>query len=225
MEFLKAILGDELFAQVETAINAFNGNEANKNSQVKLANLATGEYVGKGKYDALETQLNSKQTELDTANGLIADFRKNTKGNEELQQKITAYETQVGQLQAQLQEAKIKAAIKVGLLSEKAVDVDYLTFKLESKLKEEGKTVELDDNDNVKGWEDMLSGLKTQFPTMFSSGEGGKGDYKPYDGGGLPKGSNNEAVTPEQFRAMGMDERIALKQKNEALYKQLTNKN
>lgn len=184
MEFLKAILGDDLYSQVEAAINSFNGNEANKANQVKLANLATGEYVGKGKYDALETQL-----------------------------------------QAQLQEAKIKAAIKVGLLSEKAVDVDYLTFKLESKMKDEGKTIELDDNDNVKGWEDMLSGLKTQFPTMFSSGEGGKGDYKPYDGGGLPKGSGDKTVTPEQFRAMGMDERIALKQKNEALYKQLANKN
>ena len=71
MEFLKAILGDDLYSQVEAAINSFNGNEANKANQVKLANLATGEYVGKGKYDALETQLNSKQTELDTANGLM----------------------------------------------------------------------------------------------------------------------------------------------------------
>mgnify|MGYP000204747785 CR=1 FL=1 len=79
------------------------------------------------------------------------------------------YEGQVKELQEQLQETKIKSAIKVALLSEKAVDVDYLTFKLESKLKDENKTLELDENDNIKGWNDMLSGLKTQFPTQFET--------------------------------------------------------
>lgn len=84
MEFLKAILGEELYAQLETALNSYNGNEANKDKQVKLANLACGEYVGKGKYDALQAQLDGKTTELDTANGLIAELKKGTKGNEEL---------------------------------------------------------------------------------------------------------------------------------------------
>ena len=73
MDFLKAIQGEELYAQVENAINAFNGNDANKDKQVKLANLGTGEYVGKGKYDSLQAQLTGKQTELDTANGLIEE--------------------------------------------------------------------------------------------------------------------------------------------------------
>lgn len=224
MEFLKAILGDELYAQVAAAINTFNGDEANKDKQIKLANLATGEYVGKGKYDDLATQLSGKQTELDTANNLIADFRKNTKGNEELQTKITDYETQVGQLQKELEETKIKSALKVKLLSENAVDVDYLTYKLESKLREEGKTLELDDNEDIKGWDGYLSDLKTQFPSMFN-GDSGKGGYEPYEGGGLPKGSGDKTVTAEQFRAMGVDERIALKRSNEKLYNQLTNKN
>ncbi len=49
MEFLKEILGEELYKQFEEKINAYNGNEANKDKQVKLANLSSGEYVGKGK--------------------------------------------------------------------------------------------------------------------------------------------------------------------------------
>ena len=53
MLFLKEILGEELFNQFSEKINAWNGNEANKEKLVKLANLSTGEYVGKGKYDAL----------------------------------------------------------------------------------------------------------------------------------------------------------------------------
>lgn len=167
MEFLKEILGDELFKQFKEKVDAFNGDEANKEKQIKLANLGGGEYVGKGKYDALQALLDGKTTELDTANGLIAELKKGTKGNEELQGKITSYETQVVDLQKQLAETKLKSAIKVALLSEKAMDVDYLTFKLEQKLKDNNQTLELDENENIKGWNDLISGLKTQFPTQF----------------------------------------------------------
>lgn len=169
MEFLKELLGEELFAQIEAKINEHNGNEANKEKQIKIANLGTGEYVGKGKYEALEALMQGKEAELTTANSLIADLKKGTKGNEELQGKISGYETQVAELQAQLEETKIKSAIKVALLSEKAVDVDYLTFKLNEKLKEKGESLKLDENDNIKGWDVLKDGLKTQFPTMFES--------------------------------------------------------
>ena len=57
MEFLKEILGEELYKQFEEKINAHNGDEANKDKQIKLANLSSGEYVGKGKYDALDELL------------------------------------------------------------------------------------------------------------------------------------------------------------------------
>ena len=65
MEFLKEILGEELYKQFEEKINAHNGDEANKDKQIKLANLSSGEYVGKGKYDALDELLKGKTTELD----------------------------------------------------------------------------------------------------------------------------------------------------------------
>ena len=42
MEFLKEILGEELYKQFEQAVNAYNGNEANKDKQIKLANLTEG---------------------------------------------------------------------------------------------------------------------------------------------------------------------------------------
>lgn len=213
MEFLKTILGEELYNQVVEKVNAHNGDEANKDKQIKLANLASGEYVGKGKYDALQAVLDGKTGELETANGLIAELKKGTKGNEELQSKITNYEGQVQQLQHQLQETKIKSAIKVALLSEKALDVDYLTFKLESKLNDENRTIELDDNDNIKGWNDLLSGLKTQFPTQFESSTSkkivenklGEGDKKAITKSDILKKSYSERMkffneNPDAYR-------------------------
>lgn len=218
MEFLKAILGEELYAQVENAINAFNGNEANKDKQVKLANLGTGEYVGKGKYDSLQTQLTGKQTELDTANGLIAELKKNTKGDEALQTKITEYESQLEQLQKENARIKLDNAIQLALRDAKGVDPDYLAYKLKEKYKEE---LTLDEAGKIKGWDDKLAGLKTQFPTQFETSSDGDDGFEVYKPNHLKKGDGGDgAPSKEQFRNMSFEERMNLKKNNEALYKQ-----
>ena len=193
MDFLKELLGEELFKQVESKINEHNGNEANKDKLIKIANLASGEYVGKGKHDSeiekLNTLLSGKSAELDSANNLIAELKKASKGNEDFQTKISGYETQVSQLQAELASTKIKSALKVALLSEKVLDVPYMTFKIEEKLKEQGKTLELDENENIKGWNELISGMKTQLPTQFEKASGGRiVDPLP-----LPKGNERKA--------------------------------
>ena len=223
MNFLKDILGEELFSQVESKVNEYNGNEANKDKQVKIGNLGTGEYVGKGKFDALQELVNGKETELKSANDLIAELKKGTKGNEELQGKIAGYETQVSELQKELQETKLKSAIKVALLSEHAVDVDYLTFKLNEKLKEKGETLELDENENIKGWDDRLSGLKTQFPSMFESAS--NDGYQVLGDNRLPNSdTSGTGITQEQFNKMGYQNRLKLKQESPEVYAQMTGK-
>ena len=194
MDFLKEILGEELFAQLTEKLNAHNGNEANKDKQVKLGNLASGEYVGKGKFDALNELLTGKQTELDTANGLIEQLKKGTKGNEELQGKITGYETQVAELQAKLQETKRRYAFDVLLMDSGVTDKDereFLTYKYESKLKEEGKTLELDENEHIKGADGIVESLKTMRPKAFE--KAGKDGFEPMNTRGVPGGNPGEA--------------------------------
>lgn len=225
MEFLKDLLGDDLFKQIEAKINEHNGNEANKDKQIKLANLGGGEYVGKGKFDSeierLTSLLNGKTTELDSANNLIAELKKGTKGNDDLQNKINNYETvTIPDLQKQLQDVKVKAALKVALLSEKATDIDYLTFKINEKLNEQGKTLELDENDNIKGWDDVISGLKTQFPAQFESAvQGIKVDPNP-----LPKSEpRKEGLTRESLLKMPYAERQKIYNENPEAYKTAMN--
>lgn len=218
MEFLKSVLGDELFTQFVEKINAHNGDEKNQ-QKIKLGNLASGDYVSKGKYDSLEQLLNGKNTELETANGLIAELKKGTKGNEELQDKITGYETQVAELQKQLADIKLKSAIKVALLSEKAVDVDYLTFKLENKLKDEGKTLELDENDTIKGWKEIFGDLKTQFPTQFESSTNKKIEEHKLD-----LGDPNKTITKQDILKMPYSERVKLFNENREGYQEAMNK-
>lgn len=223
MEFLKEVLG-ELYEQFVEKINAHNGNEANKDKQIKLANLGTGEYVGKGKYDALNDLLTGKQSELDTANGLIAELKKGTKGNEELQGKITGYETQVSELQKQLEETERRYAFDLLLMDSGVTDKDereFLTYKYEGKLKEEGRTLELDENKHIKGAEGIVDSLKTMRPKAFESST--KESFKPVDNNGLPTSEGEKAtVTKEDFAKMGYNSRVELKAKNPELYSQLT---
>ena len=216
MDCLKEILGEELYKQVETALNTYNGNEANKDKQIKLANLGSGEYVGKGKYDSLQALLDGKTTELDTANGLIAELKKGTKGNEDLQGKITGYETQVQQLQAELEKTKLENAIQLALRDAKAVDPDYLAFKLREKYSADELT--LDENGKVKGMDDKLAGLKTQFPAQFE----GSGSKKVIENKLPDEQGGGDSVTKDDFAKMSYQERLKLFNENPDTYAELT---
>lgn len=169
------------------------------------------------RYGKLKTDHDGKLAELTEAQNLIAELKKSTKGQEDLQGKITAYETQVAQLQAELEQTKLDAAIKVELLSSKALDVDYLTFKL----KEKGELA-LDENGKIKGWGDKIAALKTQFPTQFESASDDGNGYRVFNPNKLEKGDPGEHTpTKDEFLKMTYEQRVALKEKNEELYKKL----
>ena len=133
MEFLKDILGNDLYTQVETKVNSYN--ESNKEKQVKVANLSTGEYVSKSKYDALQTDLNNTKTSLETANTTIADLKKNNGDNASLQTKIQEYETKIANLENVNKENLSKlikeSAIKEALYAEKAKHPELLLSKFD----------------------------------------------------------------------------------------------
>jgi hypothetical protein len=201
MDFLKDLFGDKplTFDEFTKALEA--------NKEIKLANLASGQYVDKAKFD-------SKDKEHQESAALIAELKKGNAGNESLQKKITEYETKLAELQTENQQIKLDAAIKVALLEAKAVDVDYLTFKL----KEKGE-IKLGDDGKPKGMDEAITGLKTQFPAQFSTES-----KKKVEENKLPENQDKKAVgiTPEQFSKMGYQDRLKLHQENPEAYKALT---
>lgn len=218
MEFLKAILGEELYNQFISKINEFNEDEANKDKQIKLANLTDGAYVSKDKYTSLETDLSGKDAELEKANNLIEELKKSTGKDEGLPQKITDYESEIETLKQENADLKTENALKFALVAAGAVDVDYLVFKA----KEKGE-VKLGDDGKIKGEDDLISGLKTQHPAMFEasgSNQQQSGNRKILENN-LPGGDKDKTVTKEQFLKMGYNERMKLKEENPELFKQL----
>ena len=218
MEFLKEILGEELYKQFEQAVNAYNGNEANKDKQIKLANLTEGGYVSKDKYTSLETDLSGKTSELEKANSLIEELKKSTGKDEGLQQKITDYEAEIEKLKKENETLKTDNALKFALAAAGAVDVDYLVFKA----KEKGE-IKLGDDGKIKGEAELISGLKTQLPSMFgtSNNQQQNNNNRKIIENNLPGGDDDKTVTKEQFRAMGYADRLKIKQENPELFKQL----
>ncbi len=113
MDFLKDILGEELYETALKKINEHNSNEENKDNQIKLGNLAKGEYVAKGKYtteiDKLNSIITNKDSELGEANKLIDTLKKATKDNDGLQSEIAKYQNEVATLQTRhIKDAVIK---------------------------------------------------------------------------------------------------------------------
>lgn len=173
MEFLKAIFGGKAltFDELVQAVNAHNGNEANKTNQIKIGNLGGGEYVSKGKHDSelerLNALLSGKDGDIQNLTATLESLKKGKVDADAIQQKLTDAEKLLADSKAREAEMLVKYALRDALREAKALDVPYMTFKVNEKLKDEGKSIELDENENIKGWDDLLSGLKTQFPTQF----------------------------------------------------------
>lgn len=181
MEYLKSFFGDKPLTYDEF-VKALEGSK-----DVKLANLASGQYVDKLKFDDLQAKFDGKDKEYQTAQDLIEQLKKDNGGNEALQGKISDYETKLSDLQAENQRIKVDSALKIALLEAKAADIDYLTFKI----KEKGE-VKLDNNGNVTGITDTIAALKTQFPTQFQSDS-----QKKIEENKLPDGDGKKDTDPQ----------------------------
>lgn len=131
------------------------------------------------RYGKLKQDFDNLTTQHGESTKLIEQLKAGTKNSEELQGQITAYETKmetlkteydqkVADLETKLAEEQLNNAINLALRDAKATDADYLAYKLKEKYKDE---LSLGDDGKIKGMDDKLAGLKTQFPGQFESSQ------------------------------------------------------
>lgn len=209
MEFLKAIFGDKALSydDMVKAIEAHNGNEANKDSQIKIGNLGGGDYVSKGKHDSELERLNSllsgKDTDIKTLQDTLESLKKGNVDADTIKQKLADAEKQLKESQAREAETKLKYALRDALREAKVKDVGYMEYLITQKLKDEGKALELDESEHIKGWDDILSGMKTQKPEQFEKASSPKVDPQPLPGGDpdKPEPTSLADALRQQFEA------------------------
>lgn len=162
------------------------------------------------RYGKLKTQHEGVSKQLEDANALIEQLKKSTKGQEDAQAKIAAYEQQVQKLQEELEKTKVLSEAKVQLLAAGALDVDYLLYKLQEK-----GELSLSDDGKIKDWDDKLAGLKTQLPTQFET----KGGKKNILENRLPDGKDQgETLTKESILKKPYAERLKIMNENPEAY-------
>lgn len=168
------------------------------------------------RYKKLKDDHDNLVIQHDESTKLIDQLKAGTKDSEALQGKITGYETTISQLQEQLKQTQLESEIKVALLGAKATDVDYMTFRL----KEKGD-LELDDQGHIKGIDDRLAGLKTQFPAFFESAADQR-ELQPHK---LPDRKPDEGgMTKAEFLRKPYAERAAFANENPEAYQTIMNK-
>ncbi len=191
-------LSGEAIAATQAAMKEnkiFLANE--ENLDVRYAKL-------KGDYDGQGAQLTEAQKAIEA-------MKANAAGSEALQAQITAYETKQQELLKENERLRVENAVKVGLLEAKASDIDYMTFKL----KEKGE-ISLDENGKIKGWDDMIAGLKTQFPQQFESSSAKKVEENKLKTGD----GNGNAITKSELLKKSYAERAQFYSENPDAYKE-----
>lgn len=169
------------------------------------------------RYSKLKEQHDAQTKQLEESSKLIEDLKKSTEGQEDTQNKINEYQTKMTELEEQLVAERTESALKVSLLAAgvKASDIDYIMFKCKSD--SDWKPV-LDDSGNIKGMDDKIKGLKTQYPNQFESSS-----KKKIDENKLPEDNDDKnKVTKEDFKKMGYQERLKVYNDNPDLYKELS---
>ena len=169
------------------------------------------------RYSKLKEQHDAQTKQLEESSKLIEDLKKSTEGQEDTQNKINEYQTKMTELEEQLVAERTESALKVSLLAAgvKASDIDYIMFKCKSDT--DWKPV-LDDSGNIKGMDDKIKGLKTQYPKQFESSS-----TKKIDENKLPEDNDDKnKVTKEDFKKMGYQERLKVYNDNPDLYKELS---
>lgn len=180
MEFLKAILGDELYGQFETAVNTYNALPENKDKQVKLADLGGGEYVSKSKYADLEVEVSNLKDQIKTHEGTIDTLKKDNGDNETLQQTIKTHEGTIETLKTTY-ESKIKELTINQAIQSKLTDAKYPELII-GKF-DRSKLSLSEDGTQVYGIDEQLTVIKEQYKDLFT----------PKVKGGAP---NNNTVPP-----------------------------
>lgn len=199
----------ELFDKAENGVLTYDQFEqACKDSGIKLANLANGEYVSKQKYDSdilsRDTDLQTVREQLNKANGDSEKLATLKKSLEELQGKYTQ----------QAYEFSVREYASGKKFTSNAAKRDFVKTMIEKKL-----TME---NGKIIGADDFTTAYSAENADAFATEKAEEPKKPQFVGNTTPPAEQTE-MTKEQFRRLNYIERNNLFNENPELYNKLKN--
>jgi Phage minor structural protein GP20. len=164
MEFLKKILSEDTYATLSKELEG---------KDIKLANLSTGDYVSKAKYDNLDSNLKAIQVDLKQRDKDLENLKKNAdltdeqkKNFEVLQQK---YDTDTKALGEKMKQNNINSQVELAIAKSNAIDDIAIKAHLQSYLDK----VELNEKGELIGISEQITNLKESKAHLFEVGSAG----------------------------------------------------
>ena len=178
MQFLKEHLGDELFAQVEEKLK--------DNKDVKLANLAEGQHVGIGKFQAAHDKAEKLESTLAERDAQLAELKEASGSVDDLKEQITALQGANEEAKASFDKEMADAALNhaVDLAIASARPVDNNAAKAIKGLIKMNAVSFVDEK--LTGFTDQLDSLRENSAYLF------EGKKKVSDDGGNPPNTGEE---------------------------------
>lgn len=170
---LKGKIPEELFAQLETAL---------KEDGMKLADLATGAYVGKEKFDAQAESIKAMKAQIEEANKAIESYK--GMDIEGIKKSADEYKTKFEQAQAEsekkLADIQFNHALDSALTGAKAKNATAVKALIDKEALKyaDGKIIGLDE---------QLTKIKTENDFLFDTGEQTPEFQRGGSGGQAPK--------------------------------------
>lgn len=184
----------ELIGQKDKALADQLAEFTKNNPDIKLANLSSGMYVSKDKYDTLNNKYTSIQKDLDDANKRQADFDK------EKEDFTNKQKAELDKYKLKLRENAINKSLKELGISDplqlagikQALDIDKVSF---------------DEDLNIVGLSEQLDDIKEKYKASFDRND----TIQKMTLGSRQDGSSNakKGITREEFMNMSPEEQAA----------------
>lgn len=187
-DFLKPVLGDELFAQFDEKMKASEG--------ITIANVSDGSFIPKAKFDEERNNGKAYKQQIEELNGKLTALQQAADGNEALKGQITQLQNDIAAKEDELKNQRLRYSIVDAVRKSKARNEDVV-FRMidQSKITENGG--------NLYGLSEQLEALKKSDPYLFESEHSPSGGYDPSH---APEGkgkSGNASINDAIRRAAG----------------------
>lgn len=176
MEFLKDILGEELYAQVAEKLEG--------NDKVRIVNAADGSWIPKGKLDDERQTVKDLKAQLADINTKLTAAQSGAQDADAVRAQLTQLQADMAAKDAAMQKQALEYRIRDAVRGSKARNADIVL-----KMIDAGKISQ--DGDNLIGLNDQIEALKKSDAYLFEAEPVNAGGVDPHQNPGTPNTSGN----------------------------------
>lgn len=187
-DFLKPVLGDDLFAQFSEKMSGAQG--------ITLANVHEngGRFIPRAKYTeelgAKDKTISDYKSQIADLNGKLTQLQEAASGNDVLKGQIAQLQQDMAAKDAAMKQAQLSFSIRDAVRASKARNVDVVAHMIDTS-----KVVEA--NGQYTGINEQIEALKKSDAYLFEdtpSGSGGVDPHQPPAGSATGNASINDAI-------------------------------